>query len=363
LECPKCLIVFPDSFDKCPKCGTPAKIADSPGAASSGKGAEKPGAIRLDDEPTFGPQAPGASSDTLSSRYRIEAELDHGGTSTVCIAADNCIRGRKVAIKRIKQEAFDSSGEPAGKLKSAILKEMETLAQLQHHNIVHVFDVGMDSEGLYMVMEYVDGGTLKEIIARDGPLGAEKVAGIGEQLCSALTVVHDWGFVHRDLKPANVLLTRRGMPKLADFGLALNLKDDRDVRPEAILGTFSYMSPEQRKNSNRVDPASDIYSLGATLYAAATGESPDRPDAEKLPELIRKPIMKAMEENPSDRFQSAREFQEALRGALAMEKPPEPSPKTASYPCYRCGKPVATNDRHCSCSRLEAGTRIFSMTE
>ena len=156
-------------------------------------------------------------------------------------------------------------------------REGRTAARLSHPNIVQVYDAGegdLDGDEVsYIVMEYLSGGDLKELIDARGPLTAAELARIGEEVCSGLAHAHGRGVVHRDIKPHNILLDEKGRAKVSDFGIARALDTTQATRTGAYLGTALYSSPEQLQG-HKVTPKSDVYSLGATLYQAATGEPP-----------------------------------------------------------------------------------------
>ena len=156
-------------------------------------------------------------------------------------------------------------------------REGRTAARLAHPNIVQVYDAGKgrldDHESPYIVMEYVPGGDLKEFIDRRGPLSGRELAGLGGEICSGLTHAHERGVIHRDIKPHNILVDENGHAKVTDFGIARALDTSQATLTGAYLGTALYSSPEQLQGQ-KVTPKSDVYSLGATLYQAATGEAP-----------------------------------------------------------------------------------------
>ena len=149
----------------------------------------------------------------LEARYEFEGELGRGGMGEVMLARDRRLK-RQVAIKRLKEELGASR-----KAAQRFLTEAESIAALNHFNIVQIFDYGRASDGPFIVMEYVDGGSLAETLA-EGRLEQTTAVELIDQLCQALTVTHAQGVIHRDIKPANVLMTRDGVPKLTDFGLA-----------------------------------------------------------------------------------------------------------------------------------------------
>ena len=348
MECSECHLPFSDTLESCPRCGTAVSkqtrdfsneddtfIPD--GASSLG------GNLDDDEEKTFVEDSGRSDVSDDGFRYQIEEEIGRGGIGRVYLATDLRMFNRKVAMKRISREQFESERGSSGRqTMDRFLAEAQAMAQLQHPNIVYVYDLGMDEDGLYIVMEYVDGGALKEWVKREGPFGAEGVARMAVQLCDALGTVHEQGIIHRDIKPGNVLLTKRGMPKLVDFGLVLDAGSKEMESRGGFMGTLRYMSPEQHKDSGQVDFRTDIYSLGATLYFAATGLIPDEINPEKLPEPLRTPILKALEENPGFRFASAAAMRAGFEQVLmaTREHSPEKGVPTHSYSCYFCTKTV-----------------------
>ncbi|MEJ7872070.1 MAG: serine/threonine-protein kinase, partial [Rubrobacteraceae bacterium] len=156
-------------------------------------------------------------------------------------------------------------------------REGRTAARLSHPNIVEVYDAGEgELEGRkvsYIVMEYVPGGDLKQLMEEKGPIPGKELARLGAEVSSGLARAHEAGVVHRDIKPANILIDGQGRPKLSDFGIARALGATQATQTGTYLGTALYSSPEQLKGE-KVTPKSDVYSLGITLYQAATGGEP-----------------------------------------------------------------------------------------
>jgi hypothetical protein len=247
----------------------------------------------------------------LETRYQVEQELGAGGQGTVLKAIDKRL-GRTVALKFLL-EKFGQSSQALGRF----LTEAKAIARLNHHNIVQIFELERSARGPYIVMEYIEGGSLVDLL-KGGPLELERAGDIICQVCDGLGAAHDQGIIHRDIKPANILMTTMGVPKLSDFGLARQATADHGQTQEgAVLGTIDFMSPEQQSDATSVDARSDLWSLAATFYQMLTGKSPRRMRLDQLPAEIRDVLDKALEENPEDRYQTAGEFKNAIWGAIA----------------------------------------------
>src|SRR5918999_2472763 len=190
--------------------------------------------------------------------------------STVFLGRDEVL-DRPVAIKILNPNLEGSD------VSSRFRREGRTAARLSHPNVVQVYDAGEDEfdghEVSYIVVEYVPGGDLKDLIDRRGPLPGAMLSRIGADVADGLAHAHERGIVHRDIKPQNVLLDEYGSPKLTDFGIARALDMNQSTSTDSYLGTALYSSPEQLRGEG-VTPKSDVYSLGVTLYHAATGEPP-----------------------------------------------------------------------------------------
>ena len=206
----------------------------------------------------------------IADRYDVQRAIGRGGMGTVWLCRDTVL-GRDVAVKQIGA----LPGESANETRRA-MREARSAAALNHPNAVAVYDVVDHDNAPWLVMEYVEGETLADVIAREGALDPRRVADIGAQLASALTRAHERGIVHRDIKPGNVLIDRAGRPKISDFGIARGLGDDALTQTGFVTGTPGYLSPELARGEDP-DAASDMWALGATLYAAVEGRPPFAP--------------------------------------------------------------------------------------
>jgi eukaryotic-like serine/threonine-protein kinase len=263
-----------------------------------------------------------ARKTVLDNRYDVGRALGSGGMGEVFLARDRVL-GRDVALKVLRTQ-YAGDREFAERFR----REAQSAASLSHPNIVQVYDRGETEDGAsYIAMEYVPGGTLKEKIVAEGPLGAREAAALGAQVAEALGAAHERGMVHRDIKPQNVLLTGRGEAKVADFGIARAGSSVTISRTGSVMGTAGYMSPEQALGKPAT-PKSDLYSLGVVLYEALTGELPftaDNPIAVSMkhvndplvppkeidptiPEGMNALVTRLMAKNPDDRYASADEL-------------------------------------------------------
>ena len=262
------------------------------------------------------------------TRYKVTEKIGAGGMADVYKGLDQVL-GRTVAIKVLHQRlAADQT------FAARFRQEAQSAANLSSPNIVSVYDWGKTGDTYYIVMEFVDGHDLKEIIQTDGALAPSRVADIGAQTAAALSVAHAADVIHRDVKPHNIMVTPDGTAKVMDFGIA-RAGNTTMTQTGSVLGTAHYVSPEQAQGK-KLTPASDIYSLGVVLYEAATGEMPfdgDTPVAVALKQVNDQPtpprqlnpnipialetvILKAMSKNPEARYPTAAEMRADL---LAVE--------------------------------------------
>jgi serine/threonine protein kinase/formylglycine-generating enzyme required for sulfatase activity len=275
----------------------------------------------------------------LEARYTLEGTLGQGGMGAVLLATDTRL-DRKVAIKRILGESAESRTAV-----SRFLTEAKAIAALNHPNIVQIYDYGRAKDGPFLIMEYVDGGSLLDR-CRASALSLDETVSLACQLCDGLAKAHDLCIVHRDIKPANVLLTKDGTPKLTDFGLAkAESSDHGQTMAGAVLGTPDFMPPEQRMDASLVDARSDLWSLAATVYQMATGRSPKIIRFDLLPPGLIDVLGKALEDEKESRYQTAREFRDALRASLA--KATTVAADLVEGQCPSCGVNNDSSRRFC----------------
>ena len=267
--------------------------------------------------------------DTLGGRYLLSGLLGAGGMAEVFLAHDRML-GRDLALKVLK-EHYAKDERFVGRF----WREARSAAALNHPNVVQIYDQGRAEDGRYYIaMEYVPGGSLKDLILRRGPLGPSEAARLASQVAEALHAAHRRGIVHRDIKPQNVLLDEAGDAKVADFGIALAASRSSTSGTNLLFGTPSYMSPEQAMGE-RVGPESDLYSLGVVLYEMLTGTVPfaaegalatamkhltepplpPRRRNASVPEAMDALVMGLLSKDPEDRYPSAAQLIEDLRRA------------------------------------------------
>ena len=208
--------------------------------------------------------------DLIGGRYRVESAIGQGGMGTVWLCRDETLH-RSVAVKQVGLLPGESVTDSA-----RALREARSTAALSHRNVVTVFDVVEESGAIWLVMEHVPGRSLSEIIREDGPLPPATVADIGAQVADGLASAHAAGTMHRDVKPGNVLVRDDGLAKISDFGIARSAGDPALTQSGFLTGTPSYFSPELARGA---DPGAgtDVWALGATLYAAVEGRPPYEP--------------------------------------------------------------------------------------
>ncbi len=265
----------------------------------------------------------------LGDRYHLERQLGYGVAPLYL--AEDLRNHRRVVVKMLRSDISDMLDG------SRFLRQMEILARLSHPNILPLYDFGKAGYDLFFVVPYLEESSLRDLLGREGRLSVSDTARIVRQLADGLSHAHDSGIIHRDIKPENVLMSG-GQAVLADFGIAYAIFTSHSERltKDILIGTPLYMSPEQMFSAG--DARSDIYALGSVVYEMLTGESPHGGDAMRaatakataaevqpnwemngvrVPPGVQAAVLKALAADPAQRFASAREFADAVEGAIA----------------------------------------------
>src|SRR3954469_4022456 len=208
----------------------------------------------------------------IGDRYRLDERIGAGAMGAVWRAADELL-GRTAALKELLAVPAGESGSELGESRKRILREGRIGARLQHPHVISMFDVVIHEDRPWLVMEYLPSESLAARIAREGPLSAVETADIGRQMADGLAAAHLAGVVHRDVKPGNVLIAADGLVKLTDFGVSRAVDEVQLTRTGVIAGTPAYLAPEVAQG-RQPTAASDVFALGATLYAAVEGRPP-----------------------------------------------------------------------------------------
>jgi len=286
--------------------------------------------MRVDEErPTKAdPSPPDPFVGQIVGGCRIDEVLGRGGMGVVYKATQLSLN-RPVAIKVLPE---DVCGQP--QFVERFKREVDVLSRLSHPNVVTVFERGETLGRLYVIMEYVQGTSLREVIQK-GPLPAAEALLIVRGVLAALEHAHDRGIIHRDIKPENVLVAPGGIVKVADFGLSRLLDPGPATRlthTQLLLGTFEYMAPEQREKAKEADERADIYATGVVLYEMLAGELPighfaalSRKRPKECDSRIDEIVEKSLAKSPDDRYQHASEMGAAVSRVLSAATAPEPA--------------------------------------
>ncbi|MCK6577682.1 MAG: protein kinase [Anaerolineae bacterium] len=271
-----------------------------------------------------------ASETILNGRYRLIAQQGSGGMAVIYKAIDQML-GRQVAIKILRPSL---TADPS--FLARFRNEARSVANLQHPNIVTVYDVGQDGPTHYIVMEFVDGSDLKKAIKTEGALPIIRAIKLGIQLCAGIGFAHRAGLVHADVKPQNILVTRDDMVKVTDFGIAQALTTSQPGERQAVVwGSPHYFAPEQARGE-RPTPASDVYSIGIVLFELLTGRLPFSGQNQQelamahirdpiplatdhnpaVPESLARIVYKTMSKEPEQRYRMADQLKSILEGLI-----------------------------------------------
>jgi serine/threonine protein kinase len=290
----------------------------------------------------------------LASRYLLEKRLGRGAMGQVYLARDQNLMTRQVAVKTVRPDILSDEDLQDGEAIARFEREARAAASIRHQNVVGVTDFGQTSDGVFfLVMEYVEGETLFQLLRREGTVSPQRAAGIMRQVVAGVEAAHDEGILHRDLKPANIFLMQQkrkvtgddGFVKVGDFGLAKIVNPDRtDLTSKdgpasrGIIGTPEYMAPEQMQPDGQLDARADVYALGTIAYHMLGGRPPFTGNITQLiaQKLTQAPpalsslrsdvstdldaaIMKAMAKEPKDRPATASEWFEGFAAAASID--------------------------------------------
>lgn len=269
----------------------------------------------------------------LNERYKISKKIGSGGMAEVYLARDTILE-RDVAIKALRREYINDT-----EFTMRFDREAQAATSLSHPNIVSIYDVGEEEDNLYMVMEYIDGLTLKEYIQQYGPVDVNDAVDIMKQVISAISHAHDNDIVHRDIKPQNILLNNFGQAKVTDFGIAIALSATSLTQTNSILGSVHYLSPEQARGG-MATKKSDIYSIGILFFELLTGRLPfsgqspvsialkhlqnETPSVRKynpeIPQSVENIVLKATAKDPFHRYNTIYDLEDAVNHALDPDR-------------------------------------------
>src|SRR5512136_117410 len=307
MKCPRCLNDNPEGTRFCGRCGRELPAS----------GETLPTGTATFQTPSKGLER----GTTFARRFEIIEEIGQGGMGTVYKAYDSKIR-EVVALKLLRPE-IASDPEVIERFRN----EIKLARQVAHRHVCRMYDIGEEWLSIYISMEYVPGEDLKSFIRRSGHLNEAKAVGLAKQIAEGLAEAHRLGVVHRDLKPQNIMVDKDGNAKIMDFGIARSLNGAGITAQGALIGTPEYMSPEQ-VDGKEVDQRSDLYALGVILFEMVTGRVPFEGDTplsvaykhknelpipprklnSQVPEPLNKVILRCLEKEKVDRYQTAEEL-------------------------------------------------------
>jgi serine/threonine protein kinase len=306
-ECPRCELCYEDDVLTCPQ-----------------------------DETNTKHTLPG--NKLLASRYLLEKRLGRGAMGQVYLARDQNLQTRKVAVKTVRPDILNDEDMQEGEAIARFEREARSAASIRHPNVVDVTDFGKSPDGVFfLVMEYVEGETLYDLLRREGTVNPQRAVNIMRQVVAGVEAAHDEGILHRDLKPANIFLMQQkrrtssedGFVKVGDFGLAKIVSSDRSEITSAsgpasrgIIGTPEYMAPEQMQQGVTLDARADIYALGTIAYHMLGGRPPFTGN---ITQLIAQKLMQAPPPLSSLRSDVGRALEESIMKALAKEASDRPA--------------------------------------
>ncbi len=273
----------------------------------------------------------------INDRYQIIKSIGEGGMANVYLAYDT-ILDRDVAVKVLRGDLANDE-----KFVRRFQREALNASSLSHPNIVEVYDVGDDNGQYFIVMEYIEGKNLKDLLKKRGKLTVSEVVDIMSQIADGLSVAHDSYIIHRDIKPQNIMILENGLIKITDFGIAMALNATQLTQTNSVMGSVHYLPPEQASGKGST-LKSDIYSMGILMYELLTGKLPYRGDnaveialkhlkeplpsirdeIEDIPQSVENVILKSAAKNPKNRYNDAREMYEDLKTVLDDSRKDEP---------------------------------------
>jgi len=334
VKCDKCQFELTDTWTHCPSCGNAIseniKTNVAPVSQTTVvKQAMSTGTIALDPASLAKIRDYEIFSRIVENRYEITEQIGQGGFAVVLKAKDRKLGDRTVAIKRLLKQHMQNNS--SARIVERFRRESAVIATLNHRNIVTIYDCNSDEDGDYIVMEYIEGGSLRQRIDSGRRIPLDEAVKIFHGICNGIAFAHRKNLIHRDLKPSNIMLFPDGsdlVPKIVDFGLARQGEASDVSITGMVMGTPYYMSPEQQRDVKNVNSSTDIYSLGKILYELLTGDFPDVVDPEKLSFCpgISDVIFKCLKLKSEERYSSADEIMKDIDKVLGTAASEQKTP-------------------------------------